>query len=238
MRNLYPDFKRSCSKQIDALFYLEKPDGGWCVYGNETDNFVSIGHGSDFKIAVDSLNSTDPLDEITPPPSLEELDKDSALEYKNRASFLAVFEATTKTKWYLDKAEQLELQLAYLGLKVLIRQDNAILKDSEEQKRAKLADVLPRLVAFAGFSSCDSYENVKVPLNNVIKKDKFPLLSILLEHGRLIYCYTESIGGELMQLRAAMIEKTQNDMQLQATLKELAQKINEVFESVIRNKKT
>ncbi|KAI3660874.1 hypothetical protein MP638_006631 [Amoeboaphelidium occidentale] len=152
------------------------------------------------QLPLNGLNCTDPLDQVTPPPSLEKLNQDSKLEYKKGASFLAVFEATTRLKWYSDKAEQLELQLAYLGLKVLIRDDATILGTSEDNKRTKLADIVPRLVAFAGFASCDSYENIKGPLINTIKQDKFPLLSILFEQGRLIYCYTESIGGELIQL--------------------------------------
>jgi hypothetical protein len=149
---------------------------------------------------------------------------------------LAVFEATTKSKWYSDKAEQLELQLAYLGLKVLIREDDTILGASEEIKRTKLVDIVPRLVAFSGFASCDNYENIKAPLINTIKQDKFPLLSILFERGRLIYCYTESIGGELMHIRTTVKELVQNDMHVQATLKGLEQKMDKVFESVLRNK--
>ncbi|KAI3658491.1 hypothetical protein MP638_001917 [Amoeboaphelidium occidentale] len=289
VKTLYPDFKRNCSKEIDALLYLEKPAAGWCVHGNQTEEFVSIGHESDFTTAVNSLNCTDPLDQLTPPPSLEELNQDSKLEYKKEASFLAVFEAATRLKWYSDKAEQLELQLAYLGLKVLIREDATILgtsaeikrtklvdivprlattrlkwySDKAEQlelqlaylglkvlirddatilgasaeiKRTKLVDIVPRLVAFAGFSSCDSYENIKDPLIDTIKQDKFPLLSILFERGRLIYCYKESIGGELMQLRHTVMETAQNYIQVQATLKELEQKMDKVFETVVRNK--
>ncbi|KAI3643425.1 hypothetical protein MP228_012980 [Amoeboaphelidium protococcarum] len=163
LKQLYPDFKRQKSGQADILLYLDKPNGSWSIDGNDDDRFVSIGKDDDvdFSAALESLNYTTPVCQITPPPSQEDLDKDSTLVYKSNASFYALFEASTKKKWYLDKREQLELQLAYLGLKYLIAQDELFVCKPLDAKRVELAQIVPRLAAFAGFSSFDSYQTSK-----------------------------------------------------------------------------
>jgi len=75
-----------------------------------------------------------------------------------------------------------------------------------------LVDSAPRLFAFSGLVSRESYENIKAPLIIEIKQDKFTLMSILFEQGRLIYCYTESIGGDLMQLQAIVKQPAQKKL--------------------------
>lgn len=220
LNQLYPNFKRQKSKEVDILLYLEKPVGEWHIDGNDNDRFVSIGYDDDFKTAMESLNKTTPVVQLTPPPSQEDLTQDSTLGYKANAFYYALFEVTLKTNWHLNKMEQLELQLAYMGLKYLVNQDHEFERTTVEHKHKELASIVPRLVAFAGFVSMDSYDDIsvqldksinsrydeKTPLNESIGMKKFPLLQIFYNSGRLVYSKTDSPVAELMRLRNDMAE--------------------------------
>lgn len=214
LKQLYPKFKRKRSGQADAILYIENPTNSWEIDGNENDSFVSIGKDDDFAEAIASLNQTSPLGQITPPPSQEDLDKDSALAYKSNATYYAVFEITSKKKFYLDKREQLELQLAYLGLKYLIGQDRSFLSMNVEEKKKNLIEIVPRLVAFAGFCSIDRYEDIKANLIEALDKDQYPLTWLFFQSGRLIYVCCKSPGAELIQTKMdiAEIRETMGNM--------------------------
>jgi hypothetical protein len=220
LKQLYPNFKRRKSKEVDILLYLEKPAGGWHIDGNDSDCFVSIGYDDDFETAMESLNKTRPVDQLTPPPSQEDLTQDSTLGYNANASYYALFEVILKKNWHLNKMEQLELQLAYMGLKYLVNQDSEFERNTVERKHQDLASIVPRLVAFAGFVSMDSYDDIskqldksinscydeKTPLNESIGMKKFPLLQIFYNSGRLVYSETDSPAAELMRLRNDVAE--------------------------------
>ncbi|KAI3633328.1 hypothetical protein MIR68_008275 [Amoeboaphelidium protococcarum] len=217
---------RKKSGQADILLYLDKPNGSWSIDGNEDDRFVSIGKNDDvdFAAALESLNQTTPVCQITPPPpSQEDLDQDSTLVYKSNASFQAVFQASTKRKWYLDKREQLELQLAYLGLIYLKAQDELFVSKPLDAKRVELAQIVPRLVAFAGFSSFDSYEDIKEELVNSIVEAKFPLLWIFFQSGRLVFVYSRSAGAEIMQQKMDISE-------IKDMIKDMVRQIKDIAE--------
>ncbi|KAI3635775.1 hypothetical protein MIR68_006413 [Amoeboaphelidium protococcarum] len=192
------------SGQADILLYLDKPYSSWSVDGNENDRFVSIGKDDDidFAAALESLNQTTPVCQITPPrPSQEDLDQDSTLVYKSNASFYAFFRPP----------------------QIKNAQDESFVSKPLDAKRVELAQIVPRLVAFAGLSTFDSYIDIKEEVVNSIVEAKFPLLWIFFQSGRLVYVYSRSAGAEMMQQKMDIAE-------IKDMIKDVARQIKDMAE--------